>query len=88
MQEMWARSPGLEDPQKETATTSSVLYPGGSHGQRSVVGYSPKVTESDTIEGRSTHTRVCVWVIPRVRAHLLAKTDSSEEACGELHHLL
>ena len=51
------------------------------------MGYSPKVTESDATEGRSTHTRVCVWVIPRVRAYLLAKTDSSEEACRELHHL-
>ena len=33
-----------------------VFLPGKSHGQRSVVGYNPGVTELDTIEWLSTHT--------------------------------
>ena len=41
MQETWVRSLGWEDLlEKEMATHSSTL-PGKSHGQRSLVGYSP-----------------------------------------------
>ena len=41
MQETWVRSLGWEDAlEKEMATHSSIL--GESHGQRSLVGYSPK----------------------------------------------
>ena len=41
MQEAWVWSLGREDPlEKEMATHSSIL-PGKSHGQRSLVGYSP-----------------------------------------------
>ena len=40
MQETWVRSPDQEDPlEKEMATHSSIL--GKSHGQRTLVGYSP-----------------------------------------------
>ena len=39
--ETWVRSLGQEDPlDKEIATHSSIL-PGESHGQRSLLGYSP-----------------------------------------------
>ena len=46
MQETWVGSLGGEDPlEKETETHSSLLYSplqyGESHGQRSLVGYSP-----------------------------------------------
>ena len=44
MRETWAQSLGWEDPlEKETATRLStpVFLPGKSHGQRSLVGYSP-----------------------------------------------
>ena len=42
MQETWVQSLGQEDPlEKETATTP-VLLPGKSHGQRSLVDYSPR----------------------------------------------
>ena len=52
MRETWLRSLGQEDPlEKETATHSSILKPGESHGQRSLVGYSPRGhKESDTTE--------------------------------------
>ena len=51
MLETWVRSLGWEDPlEKEMATHSSIL-PGKSHGQRNLVGYSPKsLKESDTTE--------------------------------------
>ena len=38
MQETWVRSLGQEDPLEKEMT---VLLPGKSHGQRSLVGYSP-----------------------------------------------
>ena len=50
MRETWVRSLGQEDPlEKGVATHSSM--PGESHGQRSLVGYSPwGYKESDTTE--------------------------------------
>ena len=49
-QETQVRFLGLEDPlQKEMATHSSILA-WEIHGQRSLVGYSPGVTELDTTE--------------------------------------
>ena len=40
--ETWVRSLGREDPlEKKMATHSSILAWGKSHGQRSLVGYSP-----------------------------------------------
>jgi len=42
MQQTWVRTLGQEDPlEKEMATQSSILMPRESHGQRSLVGYSP-----------------------------------------------
>ena len=38
MQETWVRSLGREDPLEDPPP---VLLPGKSHGQRSLVGYSP-----------------------------------------------
>ena len=55
--EIWVQSLGQEDPlEKGVATHSSILawgvfQPGESHGQRSLVGYSPwGCKESDTTE--------------------------------------
>ena len=39
---MWARSLGWEDPLEEDMQPTPVLLPGESHGQRSLVGYSPQ----------------------------------------------
>ena len=48
VQETWVRSLGQEDPLEKEMT---VLLPGKSHGQRSLVDYSPwDRKESDTIE--------------------------------------
>ena len=61
MLEAWVQSLGQEDPlEKEMATHSSILFfffstpvflPGKSHGQKSLVDYSPRDRkESDTTE--------------------------------------
>ena len=41
MQEMQVPSLGLEDPLEEEMATHFIFLPGKSHGQRSLVGYSP-----------------------------------------------
>ena len=41
MQETWVRSLGWEVPWRRKRRPTSVLLPGKSHGQRSLVGYSP-----------------------------------------------
>ena len=38
---MWVRSLGQEDPLEEGWLPTPVFLPGESHGQRSLVGYSP-----------------------------------------------
>ena len=48
-QEMRVRSLGWEDPLEEEMAPTPVFLPGESHGQRSLVGYSPwGRKESDT----------------------------------------
>ena len=41
MRETWVRSLGQEDPRRRNWHPTPVLLPGKSHGQRSLVGYSP-----------------------------------------------
>ena len=49
MQEIQVRSPGQEDPLEEGKATVSSILPGESHGERSLVGCSPRGhKESDT----------------------------------------
>ena len=65
MQETWVQSLGQEDPlEKEMVTHSSILAwrtpwteePGGLHGRRSLVGYSPRGRkELDTTERLHFH---------------------------------
>ena len=51
MPETQIRSLGWENPQEKGMATHSVFLPGESHGQRSLVGYSPwGCKESDTTE--------------------------------------
>ena len=51
IQETWVQSLGLEDPLEESMATTPELLPGESHGQRSLVGYSPwGRKESDSTE--------------------------------------
>ena len=61
MQETWVRSLGREDPlEKEMAIHSSIL-PGESHGQRSLVGYSPRGCKESNmtqqLSAKSTQSR-------------------------------
>ena len=49
MRETWVQSLGWEDPLERKWQSTPVLLPGKSHGQRSLVGYSPWGSqESDT----------------------------------------
>ena len=48
MQEIWVRSLGGEDPLEEEMAPSPVFFPGESHGQRSLAGYSPWVAKGRT----------------------------------------
>ena len=41
MRETWVQSLGREDPLEKEMAIHSVLLPGKSHGQRSLIGYSP-----------------------------------------------
>jgi len=41
MQETWVQSLGLKDPWRRTGPPTPVFLPGKSHGQRSLVDYSP-----------------------------------------------
>ena len=51
MQETWVQSLGWEEPWRREWQPTPVFLPGESHGQRSLVGYSPwGPTESDTTE--------------------------------------
>ena len=51
MQETWVQSLGWEDTLEEGMATTPVSLPGESHGQRSLLGCSPRGRkESDTTE--------------------------------------
>ena len=54
--ERWVWALSQEDPLEEGIATTPVFLPGKSHGQRSLVDYSPWVKESDTIEA-TEHAR-------------------------------
>ena len=46
MQETWVRSLGWKDPLEKGMEPTPVFWPGESHGQRSLVGYTHRVTHS------------------------------------------
>ena len=48
MQETRDRSLGQEDPLEKEMATPPVFLPGGSHGWKSLVSYSPRVAQSPT----------------------------------------
>ena len=51
IQETWVQSLGQEDPLEEGIEPTPVFLPGESHGQRTLMAYSPwGLKESDTIE--------------------------------------
>ena len=54
MQETWAQPLSWEDPLEKGMATTPVFSPGKSHGQRSLVGYSP---------WRRIELDVCLWYL-------------------------
>ena len=44
LQKTWVQSLGWEDSLEKEMATHSVFLPGESHGQKSLVGYSPWIT--------------------------------------------
>ena len=59
------RSLGREDPLEKGMATHSSVLPGESHGQRSLAGYSPRVTKS--------RTRLSNYTIAFARVALMLK---------------
>ena len=64
VRETRVRSLGWEDLLEKEIATTPVLLPGESHGQRSMVGYSPRGRkESDTTEQLHFDLQAC---LPRI----------------------
>ena len=63
--ETWVWSLGWEDPWRRAWKPTPVFLPGESHGQRSLVGYSPSCHEElDMNEQLSTH--IHIWICNQV----------------------
>ena len=76
MQETQVQSLGWEDPWRRKWQPTPVFVPGESHGQRVLVGYSPRgCKESDTTEQLTTTERCCN---PSLRtASITARVDGT-----------
>ena len=62
MQEMQVRSLGQEDPLGKEMQPTPVLLPGESHGERSLVGYSPwGCKESDPTQWLTLYFTITVF---------------------------
>ena len=75
MRETRVRSLGWEDPWRRKWQSTPVLLPGKSHGQRSLVGYSPcGRKESDTTERHGyiiiNELHQIKFISPRVTVHV------------------
>ena len=55
MQETQVRFLGWEGPTEEEMQPTPVFLPGEPHGQSSLAGYNPRVTESDMTEPLTLH---------------------------------
>ena len=64
MPDTLAQPLGWEDPLEEEMATP-VFLPGKSHGQRSLEGYNPWATESDTAEHKNSYMYVYIQEKPR-----------------------
>ena len=63
-QETWVRSLGGENPLGEEMETRSSILAGTFHGQRSLVGYSPRgPKKSDMVEHTHTHTHTHTHIL-------------------------
>ena len=70
---MWDLVPwsGMESKLLAFELTTPVFLPGKSHGQRSLVGYSPRGhKELDTVEQLSTHSWACAHTHTRTHTYI------------------
>ena len=63
VQETWVRSLGWKDPLEKRIAAHSSVFPGGFHGQRSLMGYSPWDTKSQT-QLNYYHTHISCQALP------------------------
>ena len=63
MQDTWVRSLGQEDPLQREWQLTPVFLPGESHGQRSLVGYSPRGHKSRTRLSDYTHLHLEIGIL-------------------------
>ena len=85
MQETWVRSLSWEDPLEKEMQTTVVSFPGKSHGERSLVGYSPWGCKESgttvwlTLEGkkRKKWRRIQLRIGAKVRRLVLGGPTSS-----------
>ena len=72
MREIWVLSLGWEDPLEKEWQSTPVLLPGKSHGQKSLVGYSPwGRKESDMTERLHSLTHTQIPSFSRIKDHLI-----------------
>ena len=65
MQETRVRSLGWEDPLEKGMATTPLFLPGESHGQRSLVGYSPWGRKDSDMTEQLSHKNICILSQPR-----------------------
>ena len=79
---MWVRSLGQKDPLMKGLATSLVFLPGESHGQSSLVGYSPRGhrvgpnTTEQTTHAEDTDQIKSGFVTPSVNKNLYSKKEA------------
>ena len=76
MQETWVRALGWEDPWRRNWQPTPGLLPGKSHGQRSLIDYSPRGRkESDTTEQLHYFTKCHLINSTQISSHNRAATS-------------
>ena len=74
---------GREDPLEEEMAPTPVFLPGESHGQRSLVGYSPRgCKESDTTEHTHTHNAAAAYAEDTLVSHWAARRTELRQRGG------
>ena len=89
MQETWVQSLGREDPWRRKWQPTPVILPGESHGQRSLVGYSPRGLYGvghDWVTNSTTTTTIWNWKEAQVSINSrIHQSIVVFPACGILH---
>ena len=81
MRETWVRSLGWEDPWRRKWQPTPVSLPGESHGQRSLVGYSPWVTRvRHNLATKPPPPRCVIAILPRSKSLGFPGTSAGKES--------